>query len=128
MRAVKILVAFMGLMIVIGIGLVAYGLSLDKNASDPQGATSGPSAPAVPVARGAAPSQPAAVVASEPLSAFGDIAVDMAPGERLVGYSRQGNDVTLHIEGTDGGASRLVIVSIDQKKVLGRIVLGVSAQ
>ena len=34
MRVVKALVAFMGVLIVVGIGLVAYGLSLDKNNAD----------------------------------------------------------------------------------------------
>ena len=65
---------------------------------------------------------------SASLSAFGDISVDIAPGEKLVSYSRQGNDVTLHIEGDEGNASRLVIVSIEKKKVLGRILLGSSVQ
>ena len=125
MRAVKILVAFMGLLIVIGIGLVAYGLSLDKNKTAPQETVS---EPAVPLAGGDVSPQPAPVAVPEPLSDFGDISVDMAANERLVGYSRQGNQITLQIDAADNSTSRLVIVSIDQKKVLGRVILGAPAQ
>jgi len=128
MRIVKVLVLFMGVLIVVGIGLVAYGLSLDKNADDPKTTSVSPVTPPVPLAGDVVSLNAAPVVPSVSLSAFGDIAVDMAPGEKLVSYSRQGNDVTLHIEGDEGNASRLVIVSIEKKKVLGRILLGSSAQ
>jgi len=40
MRVVKALVAFMGVLIVVGIGLVVYGLSLDKNNADTRVETS----------------------------------------------------------------------------------------
>lgn len=51
MRVVKALVAFMGVLIVVGIGLVVYGLSLDKNNADTSVETSETTVtPSVPVA------------------------------------------------------------------------------
>jgi hypothetical protein len=125
MRVVKALVAFMGVLIVVGIGLVVYGLSLDKNASDVDSSTETTTptvTPSVPVAGGQA-SAPQAT-----LGAFGDIAIDLDEGERLVGFTVNGNQATLHIEGRHGDGARLVIVSLTEKKVLGRIILNQDAQ
>jgi hypothetical protein len=123
MRVVKALVAFMGILIVVGIGLVVYGLSLDKNATDSSVETNTPTVtPSVPFAGGDnAASQGA-------LGAFGDIVIDIEEGERLVGYSVDGSQATLHIEGRHGDSARLVIVSLSEKKVLGRILLQQDAQ
>lgn len=118
MRVVKALVAFMGLLIVIGIGLVAYGLSLDKNAKD-DGASQTSTTPSVPVAGNGVETAPA----PQMLSAFGDIIIDIAPGERLVSYSITGNQATVQIEGANGDGARLVIISLTDKSVLGRILL-----
>lgn len=123
MRVVKALVAFMGLLIVIGIGLVAYGLSLDKNAKD-DGASQTTSTPSVPVAGDTVEMAPAPQV----LSAFGDIVIDIEPGEKLVSYAIDGNQATVHIEGLDGVGARIVIISLADKSVLGRILLQPTAQ
>jgi hypothetical protein len=126
MRVVKALVAFMGVLIVIGIGLVAYGLSLDKNASDADGYTTPTTltTPSVPMAGTTnSPTNGAAT-----LAAFGDIAVDIAVGERLVGYEIDGNQASLHIEGPNGANARLVIVSLVSKEVLGQIILQTSTK
>ncbi|MBX2830638.1 MAG: hypothetical protein KTR23_05605 [Rhodospirillales bacterium] len=128
MRAVKVLVAFMGVLIVIGIGLVAYGLSLEKNSSE-QGETATSQTPSVPVAgekkiiSTASPNQ-----ASQPIAPFGDITVDIKAGEGLIDYTVTGDQVTLHIEGPDGSGARLVIVSLTDKQVLGRILLETNGQ
>ncbi|MDG4721065.1 MULTISPECIES: hypothetical protein [Thalassospira] len=127
MRVVKALVLFMGVLIVIGIGLVAYGLSLDKKAKDQDGA-SGVQTPSVPVAG----SEPTSEVAPNPtalsIPAFGDIKIKIEPGELLVGYTLQGTQAILHIENPDGMGARLVIVSLVDKKVIGRVLLEATGQ
>tara|TARA_E500000318_G_scaffold37393_2_gene36074 strand:+ start:142 stop:528 length:387 start_codon:yes stop_codon:yes gene_type:complete len=128
MRVVKTLVAFMGLLIVIGIGLVAYGLSLDKNAKD-QDAALNEQAPSVPMAGdNQVVNAPDAISAGSKIAPFGDITVDIEPDERLIGYTVSGDNVTLHIEGGDGLAAHLVIVSLSEKTVLGRILIAPNAQ
>ncbi|MBO6807464.1 hypothetical protein [Thalassospira sp.] len=123
MRVVKALVAFMGVLIVVGIGLVVYGLSLDKNNADTSVETSEPTlTPSVPVAG------TKTVIGQTTLDAFGDIAIDVDEGERLVGYSINGAQATLHIESRHGEGARLVVVSLAKKKVLGRIILQSSEQ
>ena len=118
MRVIKALVAFMGILIVVGIGLVAYGLSLDKNAGDTNTQTASPSEmPSVPVA-GASND-----AFAEHLAAFGDITIEVAADERLVDYSMSGQQAILHIEGAEGKSARLVIVSLATQKVLGRVIL-----
>lgn len=123
MRVVKALVAFMGLLIVIGIGLVAYGLSLDKNAKD-DGASQTNATPSVPVAGNAVEMTSAPKV----VSAFGDIVIDIEPGEKLISYAIDGNQATVQIEGVDGAGARIVIISLTDKSVLGRILLQPTAQ
>ncbi|WP_417836436.1 hypothetical protein [Thalassospira tepidiphila] len=123
MRVVKALVAFMGILIVVGIGLVVYGLSLDKNAPDTSVEANTPTVtPSVPLAGGDN------IAAQGALGAFGDVVIDLEDGERLVGYSVDGAQATLHIEGRNGDRARLVIVSLSEKKVLGRILLQQAAQ
>ncbi|NIY74556.1 hypothetical protein HED22_02760 [Thalassospira sp. HF15] len=123
MRVIKALVAFMGILIVVGIGLVVYGLSLDKNNPDTVAETNEPTVtPSVPVA-GTNSNTPQAA-----LGAFGDITIDMDDDERLVGFTVDGNRATLHIEGHHGESARLVIVSLTEKKVLGRIILNQDAK
>ncbi|MBC06928.1 MAG: hypothetical protein CMO10_11625 [Thalassospira sp.] len=113
----------MGILIVVGIGLVVYGLSLDKNNPDAVTETSEPTVtPSVPVAGTSRTTSQAA------LGAFGDITIDVGDDERLVGYSIYGTQATLHIEGRHGEGTRLVIVSLTEKKVLGRIILDQDAQ
>jgi len=128
MRAVKALVAFMGLLIVIGIGLVAYGLSLEKNSTE-QGEITASQTPSVPMAgEKQVVSAPTVSQVSVPILPFGDIPVDVKAGEGLIDYTVTGNQVTLHIEGPDGSGARLVVVSLAEKRVLGRILLEPNGQ
>ena len=123
MRVVKALVAFMGILIVVGIGLVVYGLSLEKNTTDTSVETNTPTVtPSVPFAGSDN------TVAQGALAEFGDVVIYLEEGERLVGYSVDGRHATLHIEGRHGDSARLVIVSLSEKKVLGRILLQQAAQ
>lgn len=123
MRVIKALVAFMGVLILVGIGLVVYGLSLDKNNPDTVAETHEPIVtPAVPVA-GSKSNELQAT-----LGTFGDITIDIDDDERLVGFAVDGNKATLHIEGRHSESARLVIVSLTEKKVLGRIILDYNEQ
>lgn len=65
---------------------------------------------------------------ASPLAVFGDITIEIAAGERLVDYSLNGQQAVLHIEGPEGKAARLVIVSLAAKKVIGQVVLKTSEQ
>jgi hypothetical protein len=123
MRVIKALVAFMGVLIVVGIGLVVYGLSLDKNNPDTVAKTGAPTAePSVPVAG------TRSIASHAPLDAFGDVTIDIGDDERLVGYSVDGNQAILHIEGKHGEGARLVVVSLVDRAVLGRIILNRNEQ
>ena len=123
MRVIKALVAFMGILIFVGIGLVAYGLSLDKKATDtPVDSDVPATTPSVPVAG-------AENTATQgTLAAFGDITIELEEGERLVSFAVEGVQAILYIEGQDGENARLVVVSLTDKKVLGRILLQQNAQ
>lgn len=126
MRVVKALVLFMGVLIVIGIGLVAYGLSLDKNAKDENVSNVMP-APVVPVG-GENAAEDIQTMSVTSIPAFGDIKIKIEPGELLVGYSVQGTQAILQIEDPNGMGARLVVVSLTDKKVIGRILLEPDAQ
>ncbi|WP_114097658.1 hypothetical protein [Thalassospira profundimaris] len=126
MRVVKALVLFMGVLIVIGIGLVAYGLSLDKNAKDENVSNVMP-APVVPIA-GENAAEGIQTLSVTSIPAFGDIKIKIEPGELLVGYSVQGTQAILQIEDPNGMGARLVVVSLTDKKVIGRILLEPDAQ
>ncbi|MCC9622661.1 hypothetical protein LPB41_13260 [Thalassospira sp. MA62] len=134
MRVVKALVLVMGLLIVIGIALVVYGLSRDKASETIQGAPmSDASVPSVPVGgdqttpRLATNPTAQNVQPVAPLGAFGDIEIDMTPDEELIGYSYYGDQIVLHIANRDNSTARLVILSLRDKKVLGRVLLGQTA-
>ncbi|WP_336080729.1 hypothetical protein [Thalassospira sp. CH_XMU1448-2] len=126
MRVVKALVLFMGVLIVIGIGLVAYGLSLDKNAKDENVSNVMP-VPVVPIA-GENAAEGIQTLSVTSIPAFGDIKIKIEPGELLVGYSVQGTQAILQIEDPNGMGARLVVVSLTDKKVIGRILLEPDAQ
>ncbi|MFC4234397.1 hypothetical protein ACFOY8_04065 [Thalassospira xianhensis] len=117
MRVIKILVAFMGVLIVAGVALVVYGLSRqeDGNIATDNAMPSAPVAGQVEVASGFD------AKAVSQLKPFGTINIDLAPGETLVDFSRQGGEATLRLEGRHG--SRLVIVSLRDGSILGQILL-----
>jgi len=120
MQALKGLVIGMGLLIVIGMGVLGFGLY--KKATDPgfrffkEASTPeviAPTMPAAPVAS----AQPAAIP-----EAFGTKSVPLAPGETLEGVTPDGNRLILHLKGSDG-ADSLTIVDMNSGAVLGRLNL-----
>ncbi len=120
MQALKGLVIGMGLLIVIGMGVLGYGLY--KKATDPgfkffkdSGAptASAPATPAAPIAS-AAP--------QTPLKSFGTKSVPLAPGETLEGVTPNGSYLILHLKGSDGSDS-LTIVDMNGGAVVGRLNL-----
>lgn len=117
MRVIKILVAFMGVLIVAGVALVVYGVSRQEDG----GIVTDDPTPSVPVA-----GQVDAWSGLDPkpvaqLAPFGTINIDLAPGETLVDFSRQGSEATVRLEGRQG--SRLVVVSLRDGTILGQILL-----
>lgn len=117
MRVIKILVAFMGVLIVAGVALVVYGLSRQEDGSV---ASDAPNLSAPIAGQFEAPTDTGPRSATQ-IAPFGTINVDLAPGETLVDFSRQGTEATLRLEGRQG--SRLVIVSLRDGAILGQILL-----
>jgi len=120
MQALKGLVIGMGLLIVIGMGVLGYGLY--KKATDPgfkffkdasTAETAAPTLPAPPIA--------AALPASK-IDSFGTKSVPLAPGETLEGVTPNGNYLILHLKGSDGSDS-LTIVTMNGGDVIGRLNL-----
>ncbi|WP_417810663.1 hypothetical protein [Thalassospira alkalitolerans] len=115
MRAIKILVAFMGVLIIAGVALVGYGVSRQDNAV----IVSDDAKLSAPIAGLAEPQATRAMTVGDQLAPFGTIDVKLAPGETLVDFARNGAEATLRLEGRHG--SRLVIVSLRDGSVLGQI-------
>lgn len=130
MRVIKILVAVMALLILVGIVLVVYGLQRDKAArlaaNVPAQTTSArPSAPGVGNNPASAPATTAdhdtAGYAAPTIEPFGTINVDLAADETLLSFRIEGDRAFLHITGPKG--ARIIVVSMTDKTVLGQILL-----
>lgn len=100
-KAIKALVAFMGLLLVGGLALLGYGLMNVKN--------SGKSKPA------------AAVASSAPVAQFGALAVPVPAGARIEQTLVVGERVVLRLGG--GGSERLLVLDPAEGKVVGSFVL-----
>lgn len=117
MRVIKILVALMGVLIVAGVALVIYGLSRQEDGNVASDTTQ----LSAPIAGQAEPRSDTGSRPATQIAPFGTINIDLAAGETLVDFSRQGTEATLRLEGRQG--SRLVIVSLRDGAVLGQILL-----
>lgn len=95
MKAVKIIVAVMSVLIVIGLGLVGYGVM-------------GTMSPEKPLA--------------ERGQAFGPVALDQPEGSRIRSMTAADGRLLLHIEG-GGQPERVVVVDMAGGAVLGKLVL-----
>lgn len=98
-KAIKALVAFMGLLLVGGLALLGYGLMNAKNA---------------------AKSRPA-VATSAPVADFGALAVPVPAGARIEQTLVVGERVVLRLAGA--GAERLLVLDPAEGKVVGSFVL-----
>ncbi len=104
-KAIKALVAFMGILIVAGLGLLGYGLMNAKNGAKPRAATA------------AAAASPAAAVMAE----FGAVAVPVPAGARVEQTLVVGERVVLRLAG--GGGERLLVLDPAAGTVTGSFVL-----
>lgn len=119
MRAVKALVIFMGLLIVLALGLLGYGVysTADRVGKPSPVAVVSPDTPPQ-----SATAPVTALVAVEP---FGAIGLDQPPDSRIVAATPQGNLLSVQVDG-GGLPDRVVLVDLDARRVLGTVHLGPS--
>ena len=103
MKALKGLVAFLGLLLVIGLGVLGYGLATKAHLKG--SATS------------ANANKPAAAAASD----FGAVQIPLPAGSRIEQMSTIGERVVLRISG--GGPERVLVLDPAQGRVAGSFVL-----
>lgn len=129
MRVIKILVAVMALLILVGIALVVYGLQRDKAARQADNSTTQTVnlEPQAPISDGTGSNNVAPATGNndeleDPLDEpFGTINVDLAADETLLSFRIDGDRAFLHLTGPKG--ARIVVVSMIDKSVLGQILL-----
>ena len=126
MKALKAIVAVMGLMIVTLMVLIVYGFY--QKTQDPdfkffdlsssKSAKQQAQPPLIP-----APT-PAPATASAPKTVFGTIDLDVPPGSRIVAVAPSGDTVLLTLQTPKAdGADLLVIVDLTNGTVLGQVRL-----
>jgi len=109
MRALKALVIGMAVLIVLVMGLMAYGLT--KKASDPDFTF-------FDVAGNKAP---AATVEHATLAPFGDVVLPLAPGCRIEDMRPDGGRLFLRVGPDEGTCPRIVVIDLSTGKVLGNV-------
>ena len=107
MQALKGLVMGMGVLIVIGMILLVYGLI--QKASDPDFTFFGNSGPAA-VEKGAETASPA----------FGDVVVPLAAGCEAIDMRAERNRLFVRI-GPAGACARIVAIDLTSGKILGNV-------
>lgn len=108
MRALKALVIGMAVLIVLVMGLMAYGLT--KKASDPDFTFFDFAGEAAPAAAESAPSAP-----------FGDILLPLPPGCRIEDMRPDGGRLFLRVGPPEGACPRIVVIDLSTGKVLGNV-------
>ncbi|MDO8605182.1 MAG: hypothetical protein Q7R40_01480 [Phaeospirillum sp.] len=103
MKALKGLVAFLGLLLVVGLGVLGYGLYTNAHL---KGAKAG----------AAAPSSPPATTAE-----FGTVQIPLPAGSRIEQMIGVGDRVVLRLVG--GGPEKLLVIDPGQGRVAGAFVL-----
>lgn len=106
MRAIKGLVAFLGVLLVAGLALLGYGLYTKAPFKGTPAASSGGAAGAVAVA---------------PVAEFGQLAVPVPAGYRVEQMVVAGERVVLRLGG--GGPERILVLDPGQGRVSGGFVL-----
>jgi hypothetical protein len=124
MVALKALVAAMGILIVLGIGVLGYGMYQKAQNPDFTFFEPDPVAPLTPAAMPSAvspvPGLPASVVAREPLRPFGDIALPLPKGCDIVEMTPHRRFLYLRI-GPGRACARVIVVDLRGGRVLGTL-------
>jgi hypothetical protein len=103
MKALKGLVAFLGLLLVIGLGVLGYGLYTKAHV------------------KGAGAGAAAAVGSAPVLTEFGTVQVPLPAGSKIEQMSTAGERVVLRLSG--GGPERLLVIDPGQGRIAGQFVL-----
>jgi hypothetical protein len=105
MKALKGLVAFLGLLLVIGLGVLGYGLYTKAHIKGSGSATAAASARSAPAA----------------VAEFGTVQIPLPAGSRVEQMTAVGDRVVLRLSGA--GPERLLVIDPAQGKVAGAFVL-----
>jgi hypothetical protein len=114
MRALKALVIGMGILIILGIALVGYGVYRRGQAPEPPK----PVAAQPPVPQAPAPPPPA----PSPPKPYGPIAIAMPPGSRVIDSQASNGRLVVELELLDG-SRRNVVVDLATGALIGTIDL-----
>lgn len=112
MRALKALVIGMGVLIVLVMGVMAYGLT--KKASDPDFSF-------FDFARQPAAAGPDTAANTRAGAPFGDVMVPLAPGCRVEDMRPDGNRLFLRVGPADGACQQIVVIDLASGKILGNV-------
>ncbi len=103
-KVLKAVVTTLGLLIVLSLGIVAYGVARKFT---------GPPETAAVTAAATAVAQPAE---------FGDVRIDIPPGARLAVSETVGNRLLLHFDMADG-SRRIVVIDLASGRRLGTLLV-----
>lgn len=115
MKAIKAVVAAMGVLLLLGLGLLGYGLYSKARTV---------SAPPAPAPAPAAASENSAGTSG--VLDFGTVRLDLPPGAALQQMAAAGSRIVLRIA-VPGGEERLMVIDPAQGKVTGTFVLAAPA-
>jgi hypothetical protein len=105
MKAIKTVVALLGVLLIMGLGLLGYGFYM--KARGPGQASGG---------------TPAAVEAGSAVTDFGTVRLDLPPGARIVQMEAAGGRIVLRVA-TPDGHERLLVLDPAQGRVSGTFLL-----
>ena len=103
MKALTGLVAFLGLLLVVALGVLGYGLYSNAHLKKP----------GTPIA--------AASAAASPVAEFGSVQVPLPAGSRIEQMVSVGDRVVLRLTG--GGFERLLVIDPAQGRIAGAFIL-----
>jgi hypothetical protein len=112
MGALKGLVIGMGVLIVLVMGVIAYGLT--RKAADPDFTF-------FDFAGKTTAAAPAAVAAGGPSTPFGDVMLPLAPGCRIEDMRPDGGRLFLRVGPAEGACPQVVVIDLASGKVLGNV-------
>lgn len=115
MRAIKTLVTFMGVLLILGLGLLGYGMYSK--------ATTGSKTPVIASPAGA-PVMPA--LSHGPVASFGDVLLSEPAGSEITSAQVNGPLLVLQVRG-GGKADRVILFDLASGVVLGRVGIGAPA-